>query len=69
MWKLIREKSIDWPKDNSGIYTIINRQDTNGQHKEFAGLTREVRIDVMSTKDDPIVSFVGCNHEDLRKAE
>ena len=54
-WELIEVSKTDWIQDDSGIYTLIN----------YVGLDR-IRIDVMTTLDEPIISFIG-RADDVRK--
>lgn len=54
-WKLIKVKHTDWIQDNSRYYTLINWINNNN-----------VRLDVMTTNDVPVVSFQGVA-SDVRK--
>ena len=50
-----------WIQDNSGIYTLINRIPIDHNIK-YAGQPigiQLVRLDIMTTKDIPMVSFLG----------
>lgn len=59
-WKLIECDFSECSVDDSGIYTIINRVEKKGTHKEYSGVWVQVRIDVMQNgTDTPIVSFIG----------
>jgi hypothetical protein len=54
-WALEHVSGLEWQQDNSGMYTIISRL-PNG----------DVRIEIMSTEDNPARSFDGP-HSDVRK--
>jgi len=58
-WKLNETIPQEWQQDNSGVYTLIYRTDKKSS-------VSKVRVDIMTTDDKPVQSFVG-NPEDLRK--
>ncbi len=45
--------------DDSGVYVVINRVVDTVTHKQYAGERVRVRADLMTAKDEPIVSFIG----------
>lgn len=60
-WELKEVKETEWKQDDSGMYTVIHRVvSPTIVHKGLSGEpTIEVRIDVMSTQDIPLISFQG----------
>lgn len=54
-WQLIKCSAIKWQQDESGYYTIINGLDN-----------QQVRMDIMTTSDQPAISFQG-HAENVRK--
>jgi hypothetical protein len=54
-WELVEVGQVEWAQDESGVYTVINHL-ANGL----------VRVDVMTTDHDPVISFVG-EVADVRK--
>ncbi len=66
-WTLNYAEPSECIMDNSGIYTVINRQEKTETHKQYAGMRVSVRIDVMADADVPLISFQGAA-EDVRKA-
>ena len=54
-WELKKVGKTDWIQDDSGIYTLINWHHVG------------VRLDVMTTDDEPVMSFLG-KADDVRKA-
>ena len=56
-WQLNRVDDIDWTQDNSGVYVYIN----------WDLQTESVRLDIMTKKAVPLVSFAG-KAENVRKA-
>lgn len=71
-WKLINVTDIKWQQDTSGYYTIINWV----KGKSCTGCTascseiecgEKVRLDILTTSDQPAISFQGCA-ENVRKA-
>lgn len=52
-WKLILCNPIDWTQDDSGYYTIINVVPAVGN----------IRVDLMTTQDEPAISFGGKPHD------
>ena len=55
-WELNKISHLDWIQDDSGYYTYI--------HSIEIGV---VRLDIMTTDNDPVVSFQG-KADDVRKA-
>ncbi len=66
-WTLNYAEPSECIMDNSGIYTVINRQEKTETHKQYAGTRISVRIDVMTIDNVPVISFQG-QAEDVRKA-
>ena len=61
-WELIdlkNSKEIGCTMDNSGIYTVINRIDETVHCKGHSMGKVFIRVDVMTTNDEPLRSFVG----------
>ena len=56
IWKLKKVGHLDWIQDDSGHYTYI--------HSVEIGI---VRLDIMTTDNDPVMSFQG-KADDVRKA-
>ncbi len=54
-WKLIKVNETEWKQDTSGIFTLISYCPDG-----------TVRLDVMTTKYEPVISFQG-KAEDVRK--
>ena len=52
-------KEIDCVVDDSGIYTVINRIDKTEHLQGHMQGKVFVRVDIMSTDDEPLQSFVG----------
>lgn len=66
-WKLNRVEKKDCTLDDSGIYVVINRIVKKASHKEYSGYSLEIRVDIMSSGDEPLQSFIGDGN-DVRKA-
>ena len=60
-WQLIKCDAIEWQQDESGYYTIINFINVDEKTEE-----RIVRMDIMTTSDQPMISFQGIA-ENVRK--
>ena len=58
-WKLKQAEEVDCTIDDSGLYVIINRVIEKQMHKEYAGEIILVRVDLMSDKHEPIMSWIG----------
>lgn len=56
-WQLQRVDTIDWIKDTSGIYCLI----------DWDVKTDTVRLDIMTDEHEPIISFAGAS-DNVRKA-
>lgn len=65
-WELIEAEPIECTLDDSGIYTVINRIKSDKVHKGYPDNRIFVRCDIMTTDDEPLVSFQGSEN-DVRK--
>lgn len=66
-WELIRPEKQNWTQDESGLYTIINYSE-NAATMQNTGVRGDgVRVDVMTTKHEPVISFQGVG-QDVRIA-
>jgi len=50
-WMLIKTNNVEWAQDDSGVYTLISATPDN-----------EIRVDVMTVNDEPLMSFIGTEH-------
>ncbi|KKN71927.1 hypothetical protein LCGC14_0415730 [marine sediment metagenome] len=58
-WKLIECEDVPCIIDNSGVYTVINRL-IETEYGKGAGVTyKGIRVDIMSSADNPLVSIQG----------
>ena len=60
-WKLINVTAIEWQQDESGYYCVINFVNVDEESEE-----RIVRLDILTTSDQPAISFQGYA-ENVRK--
>jgi hypothetical protein len=67
-WELEHVTPKEWEQDTSGLYTVVHRIAILGVHKGIAGERIEIRVDIMSSDDEPIRSFQSMNPHDLRIA-
>lgn len=58
-WGLIECEDRECTMDNSGIYTVINRVKQTDVHKQYANTNILIRVDIMSSADNPLVSIQG----------
>lgn len=65
-WKLVEVDDVDCTLDDSGLYVVINRIETQDTHKGISGVRVIVRADLM-LKNEPVRSFIG-KANDVRKA-
>ena len=58
-WEMVECNDSEWRQDESGIYTIINRVANRHYSSGYSHEAVSVRVDVLSTDDEPIISFTG----------
>ena len=66
-WELEEAEPRECTLDDSGVYTVIHRIAPAETQIQFVDELVPVRVDVMTTDNKPIRSFVG-NGNDVRKA-
>ena len=65
-WELIEAEPINCTLDDSRIYTAIHRKTSDKVHKGYPDSRVFVRCDIMTTDDNPLVSFQGLE-DNVRK--
>ena len=58
-WELREAKHVEAAPDDSGVYAVINRVAVKTTHKEYSGEVIRVRLDLMTSAGDPIMSWIG----------
>ncbi len=59
-WELKQCKDSEYTPDSSGVYMVINRI-VRREHSGAYSINKiTVRVDIMSTNDEPLMSFVGA---------
>lgn len=67
-WEIENVGMQEATMDDSDVYVVINRQESEHVHKGIWGTILRVRVDVMRSGDNmPIRSFIG-RANDVRKA-
>lgn len=58
-WELKHVVDVECTMDDSGLYTVIHRVIRPDLHKEYAGERIEVRADLMTAENQPLMSWQG----------
>ncbi len=68
IWELHKVKDVPTIIDETTtLYTVIHRNSVTETHKQYTGKRDLVRVDVMDSDNEPVISFQGTG-DDVRRA-